>query len=158
MEGAVIDLDLRRHEQELRQTWQARALAGTQGPLNSLIASVLAHNFDDAMLTLMAVVYPGFDGTPPPLYFTTAGRIDKAGQIIADVADSRIGIVRKRVKVFKNERHMRDVFRKLADEMKLNDADRLQLFIAARKWVVADERLDPTMDPMDPDAKRLIAH
>jgi len=153
---AATDLDFKRHADELCQTWQVRALAGSRGLLNALITSVLAHNFEDAMPTLLRIVYPGFDGSPPPAYFTTAGRIAKSGQIVADMADSRTGFVSKRVKIFDSEVHMRDVFRKLADQMKLNDSDRLQMFIAARKWVVADERLDPTMNPMDPDAKRLV--
>ena len=27
-----------------------------------------------------------------------------------------------------------------------------------RRWIVCDFRLDPTMDPADPDAKRLVAN
>jgi hypothetical protein len=50
---------------------------------------------------------------------------------------------------------MRDAFRRLADRLKLNDADRIELFKCVQRWVVADRRLDPTFDPKDPDAKRL---
>lgn len=158
MADEVIDLSFKWHADELRQSWQGRALVGTKGLLNALITSVLAHNFEEAMPVLLRVVYPGFDGTAPPMYFTSAGRVDKAGQVIADLADSRTGIVNRRVKVFDSEIHMRDVFRRLADLMKLGDADRIQMFVAARKWIVADERLDPTMNPMDPDAKRLTVN
>jgi hypothetical protein len=30
------------------------------------------------------------------------------------------------------------------------------MFAAVKRWVVADRRLDPNMDPQDPDAKRLV--
>jgi hypothetical protein len=50
---------------------------------------------------------------------------------------------------------MRDAFRRLADHVKLNDPERIELFKYAQRWVVADRRLDPTLDPQDPDARRL---
>ena len=34
--------------------------------------------------------------------------------------------------------------------------DRIEMFTALRNWIVADFRLDPTMDPSDPDARRLV--
>jgi hypothetical protein len=57
--------------------------------------------------------------------------------------------------LYRNEVALRNDFRQLADRLKLNDADRIELFAAVKNWVVADRRLDPTMDPKDPDAKRL---
>jgi hypothetical protein len=61
-------------------------------------------------------------------------------------------------RIFRDETQMRDKLRRLADELKLNDDDREQLFIAARKWCACDRRLDPGMDPKDPDAKRLTVN
>ena len=57
-----------------------------------------------------------------------------------------------------SELALRNDFRRLADKIKLSDADRVELFAAVKNWVVADRRLDPTMDPKDPDAKRLVLH
>jgi hypothetical protein len=48
--------------------------------------------------------------------------------------------------------------RRLADRLKLSDQERLEFFTCVKRWLVADLRLDPTMDPMDPDAKHLTVH
>jgi hypothetical protein len=153
----IEDLDVRRHAQDLRQTWQARALAGTTGQLNAVIQSVLAHNFDDAMPALMAVVYPGFvpgHAQIKDMIYCSAAKVDKAGRIVAD-ATTRYGRKEPDSVVFTSEIQMQGVFRRLADMMRLSDADRVEMFKCVQRWVVADRRLDPTMDPQDPDAKRL---
>jgi hypothetical protein len=142
---------------DLRATWQARALAGTTGKLNAVVMSVLAHNYDEQMPVLMAIVYPGFVPGRAELndaIYCSAARIDKAGRVVADMVN-RYGVKTKNSEVFSNEIQMRGVFRKLADMMKLSDRDRIEMFHAAQNWVVADRRLDPTMNPKDPDAKRL---
>jgi hypothetical protein len=144
---------------DLRGTWQARVLAGTRDDLQAIVMSILAHNYDEQMPVLMAVVFPGFAAgrTPAPdALFCSAARIDKAGRVVADM--DRYGIKRKDSVVFESEIHMRGVFRKLADMMKLSDRDRIEMFHAVQNWVVADRRLDPAMDPKDPDAKRLVLH
>lgn len=144
----------------LRSIWQARALAGTEGKLNAVIMSILAHNYDEHMPVLMAVVYPDFVPGRAEMkhaIYCSAARIDKAGRVVADMIN-RYGVKTKDSVVFESEIQMRGVLRRLADMMKLSDADRLELFKAATNWVVADRRLDPTMDPKDPDAKRLVAH
>jgi hypothetical protein len=51
---------------------------------------------------------------------------------------------------------MQNDFRRLADRLKLSDADRIEMFKCVQRWVVADRRLDPSFDPRDPDAKRLV--
>jgi hypothetical protein len=153
--AALIDLSPNRHADELRASWQARAMANTDGYLNCVIKSVLAHNFDDAMPVLLTLVY-GTAGLRLP-GFVSIAKINKDGQIVADWA-TRSGEIEKNKVVFKSEEQMRGVFRKLADLMKLDDDDRVQMFIAVRKWCAADHRLDPTMDPNDPDAKRLTVH
>lgn len=143
---------------DLRATWQARALLGTQGKLNAVILSVLAHNYDEHMPALLAIVWPGFIPGKSPLdraIYCSAARVDKAGRIVADMV-SRHGTKTKNSVVFDSEIQMRGVFRKLADMMKLPDRDRVDMFTAAQNWVVADRRLDPAMDPKDPDAKRLV--
>jgi hypothetical protein len=120
------------------------------------VLSVLAHNFDDAMLTLLNVLFPGFYSIRAP-FLCSAARILKSGQIVADVvtADGRIV---KWAKLFESEKAMEAQFRRLADRLKLNDEDRRGLFVAVKRWVVCDYRIDPNMNPMDPDAKRLVVH
>lgn len=149
----AIDLDHKRHADELRETWQAKALSYTRDrPLGMVVMSVLADNFDEAMPVLMRVVFPGFQGIRPPA-LTSSGRIDKAGRVIAQgiSADGEKAVVA----LFDSTRHMERVFRNLADKLKLSDGDRRGLFAAVGNWLVADMRIDPTMDPKDPDARRL---
>jgi putative ubiquitin-RnfH superfamily antitoxin RatB of RatAB toxin-antitoxin module len=145
---------------DLRGTWQARALASTKDNLNAVVLSVLAHNYDEQMPVLLALVWPDFIPGRTRLdraIYCSAARIDKAGRVVADMV-TRSGLKEKDSVVFTSEIQMRGVFRRLADMMKLSDRDRIEMFHAVQNWVVADRRLDPAMDPKDPDAKRLVFH
>lgn len=117
--------------------------------------SVLAHTLDEALPTLCKVCFPDFDGKLQAPHYTSAGRIDRTGAIVADKIDTQ-GRIQKDVMVFASEIHMRDAFRRFADHLKLPDADRIEFFKYAQRWVVADRRLDPNMDPRDPDARRFV--
>jgi len=138
---------------DLRASWQAKVLEGAKGQLGAVVLSVLAHTYDEAMPTLLRVVFPGFTSITAPFY-CTAAKVSKTGIIVADLVD-RDGKIHKDSAVFASEMEMRDQFRRLADRLKLSDPDRIELFKCAQRWVVADRRLDPTFDPRDPDAKRL---
>jgi hypothetical protein len=139
---------------DLRASWQAKVLEGTKGPARMVVMSVLAHTYDEAVFTLCAAVFPDFDGSLRPPFLTTAAKIDKEGRIVADMVDER-GVIHKDTVLFPTEMSLRDSFRTLADRLKLNDVDRIELLKCAQRWVVADRRLDPTFDPKDPDARRL---
>jgi hypothetical protein len=139
---------------DIRDTWQARVLARSRGIDRMVMLSVLAHNYEEALLTLCAVIFPDFDRRLPAPYLESCGRIAKNGGIVAKVRQ-RNGTI-KEMQIYRDELTMRDAFRFIADVVKLSDDDRLEMFIALQKWVVADRRLDPTMDPKDPDAKRLV--
>ena len=141
---------------DIRDSWQARVLARSTGTDRMVVLSVLAHNYEEALLALCAVIFPDFDRFLPAPYLISAGRIDKGGRVVAKVM-GRDGITREQ-SLYRNEIQLRDAFRQLADIVKLSDADRIEMFAAVKNWVVADRRLDPTMDPKDPDAKRLILH
>lgn len=154
------DLKFAREHQALREMWQVRALAGTSGKLGAAVMSVLAHNYPDHIPTLMMVAFPEFVPGRAEIkhaIYCSAARVDKAGRIVADEV-SRYGTKTKNSVVFDSEIQMRGVFRRLADMMKLSDPDRIEMFHAVQNWVVADRRLDPAMDPKDPDAKRLVVH
>ncbi len=141
---------------DLRASWQARVLAACGGHDGQVVLSVLAHNYDEAMPALLRVVFPGFTSIVAPFY-CTAAKVAKSGHVVADVV-TKGGEVVKDVKVFDSEGHMQDTFRRIADRLKLNDQDRVELFKCVQRWVVADRRLDPNFDPKDPDAKRLVLH
>jgi hypothetical protein len=139
---------------DLRASWQARVLLAAKGQLAAATLSVLAHNFDEAMPVLLRVVFPGFTSIGTPFY-CTAAKVDKTGAVVADCV-TRDGQIVKDAVVFRNELEMQSQFRGLADRLKLDDSDRIELFKCVQRWVVADRRLDPTFDPKDPDAKRLV--
>jgi hypothetical protein len=138
---------------DIKDTWQARCLVGARQWQKIIVLSILAHNFDDAMPALLATIYPGFRSITTP-FLTTAARISKTGAIVADV--KTYGGFIKDMVLYRSEVSLRNDFRRLADQLKLCDEDRVELFAAVQRWVVADRRLDPTMDPKDPDAKHLV--
>ena len=150
----ALDLELFRAVRELKAAWQCRVLAGSRGHSRSIVASILAHNFDGAILTIMQTTFPGFERQQPP-FLCSAGRIDKQGYVIADVWEASDRISRNQV-IYVNDIAYRDAMRKVADKAKLTDQERLEFFTCVKRWLVADLRLDPTMDPTDPDAKRLV--
>jgi hypothetical protein len=139
---------------DICDTWQARLLTEARGLTRAVVLSVLAHNFDDAMPALLETVFPGFRSITAP-FLCSAGRVSKSGTIVANVV-MKDGRIVKDYTLYSNEIGLRDDFRKMADRLTLNDRDRVELFAAVKRWVVADRRLDPTMDPKDPDAKRLV--
>lgn len=154
MDAAIEPLSQTKHAQDLRQSWQGRVLAASTGKLGAVALSVLAHNYDDAMPVLLRVVFPGFTSIAAPFY-CTAGKVAKTGQVIADMV-TRDGQVIKNAEVFRDEKQMEGAFRRLADRLRLSDAERVELFACVKRWVVCDFRLDPNLDPQDPGAKRLV--
>ena len=143
---------------DLRATWQARLLLAAQakgeGVIGAVTLSVLAHNYDVAITdVLLPMLFPGFTGLEAGL--CSAGKVDKTGAIVADFKE-KTGVITKNYRLYRDEVALRDDFRRLADDLKLGDADRVEMFAAVKRWVVADRRLDPNMDPMDPEAKRLV--
>lgn len=151
---SVVDLSAAKHAQELRESWQGRALAATRTKaLGMVVLSVLAHNYDEAMHTLLLAVFPGFKSISAP-FLSTAGRIAKTGHVMADVVH-RNGTIEKNRAIFLDAADMQSHFRRLADELKLSDDDRREMFGAVQRWLVADYRIDPTMNPSDPEARRL---
>lgn len=143
--------------EELRGSWPGRALefARHMPQLRTALLSVLADNFDETMPFLLHAV-TGISSITAP-YYVSSPKIDKRGCIVADLIGTD-GWKYKNAVIFLNQWQMESTFRRLADKLKLADADRIDLFIAVRHWVKADQRLDPTMDRRDPDAKRLVVH
>lgn len=143
----MIDrLIFNRHHDELRQYWQARLLLHLHEKgdrqLAAVTLSIIAHAYPfDAVVTLMKVCFPGFENIRPPFY-SSAGKIMKGGEIAADLRRADGSTVRHAL-VFKDKRAYEAAFRTLADELGLADTDRVAMFEAVKKWLVADFRLDP---------------
>jgi hypothetical protein len=142
---------------DLRESWQVKMLLATENLERAVVLSILAHNYDEQMPYVLTVAFNWYMGpsTEMPLpCLTSAARIAKTGAVVADVM-GRDGVKHREKPLFKSEIHLRDAFRKIADQLKLPDDDRVEMFRCVQRWVVADRRLDPNFDPRDPDAKRL---
>lgn len=159
-------IDLKTGAEELRSSWQGLILLLTlyvdagdiirpKGRMGMCVLSLLAHNFDDAMPALLRARFGTANvGTP---FLTSIARVDKTGRIIANMID-RDGYRVLRQPLFRSLQSMQNSFRELADTLALSDDERIALFDAVRKWCPCDERLDPNMDRLDPDAKRLTVN
>lgn len=142
---------------ELRESWQGRALyfARENIQLKTALMSLLADNYDDTMPFLLDAVFGDWHIVAP--FYCSNPKINKAGCIVADLIMPD-GFRYKSAVIFLSEAQMQATLRKLADRLKLDDAERIDIFIAAHHWVKADMRLDPAFDRRDPDAKRLVLH
>lgn len=140
---------------ELRESWQGRALffALKNPQLKTCLLSLLADNYDDTMPFLLHAVYGSAEVRAP--FYCSNPKINKRGCIVADLIMPD-GFKYKNSVVFLTELQMEIQFRRLADRLKLDDAERIDLFVCIRHWVKSDQRLDPAFDRRDPDAKRLV--
>lgn len=141
---------------DLPGSWQVRALRAAEGRTAVVLESVLANTYERALLVMIEVAFPWRHEPGLPCICSTV-KIDKTGAIVGDVID-KLHRVHRDVSIYVSEGEMQSDFRRLADRMKLNDADRVEMFKCVQRWVVADRRLDPNFDPKDPDAKRLTVH
>ncbi len=160
--STLVHVDFKRHAEDLRRTWQSVALYASLYPgefapprdkLGMSMLSILAHNYDEAMPALLRIVFPGFRSIGAP-FLCSAARIAKTGHVMADMI-SKDGQRVKNQALFRSTKGMEREFRGFADRLELADDERIEMFEAIKRWVVADYRLDPHMDPADPDAKRL---
>jgi len=90
-------------------------------------------------------------------FICSTAKVSKRGRVIAKCVLHDYGVPQWKV-IFADVGDYVYELRKLADTVKLTDSERKEFFNAARKWLPADMRLDPTMNPADPDAKRLRVH
>ncbi len=144
--------------EELRASWQGRVLLFADLvsiQLKAALLSLLADSYEDALPFLLSAVFGDWHIEPP--FYCSNPKINKRGCIVADLLMPD-GVLLKGAAIFSGSQQMQDIFRRLADRMKLSDADRLELFSCVHRWVKADLRLDPAFDRRDPDARRLTLH
>lgn len=142
---------------DLPGSWQVRALREAKGQTITALESVLEHTYEHILLIMIEAAFPfrarPIEPTLPCVASTV--KVDKTGAIVGDIIDKEHRVT-KDVVIYRSEIEMQNDFRRLADRMKLSDADRIEMFKCVQRWVVADRRLDPSFDPQDPDAKRLV--
>jgi hypothetical protein len=135
----VTPFNYNRRAEEIRQTWQARALSHTAGKLAAVVMIILFHNYAEAMPVLLRVVYPGFTDITKP-FFCSGATILKNGKIVCALVN-RAGERVIKV-VYGDEYELQADFRNLAELLKLSDAERVEMTEAVRNWVVADHRIN----------------
>jgi hypothetical protein len=133
-----MSLLVNKHADEIREMWQSKALAASTGKLRKVITVALAKEYPGALVTLMKVTFPGFVDLDRPMFVSYA-TIAPSGRVICDMVD-RDGSKRK-VSVYLNEDAFIYEMRKLADGLKLSDAERTEMFTVLQKWVTSDKRV-----------------
>lgn len=147
----------------VRDTWKARVLCSARGGMAIVVPSILAHVSSELqMINLMVACDPPcWDSSRMSLrtpFLCSVAKVNKNGQIVADAIMREVpdGPMRQRNAVlFNRVTDFRDALCRLADDAMLSEDQRVKFFSAAVKWLAADMRQDPTLDPRDPDAKRL---
>jgi len=125
---------------ELRDSWQSRALAGSNDLMWRVVLSVLAFNFPDALLVLLKITYPSFAGLKRPLILGGA-TVARDGKVMAQVMKD--GATEPEWEpIFYSQEQLGYEFRKLADRLKFDDVQRIEMISAVQAWIVADLRID----------------
>lgn len=121
---------------EIADGWQCKALRASKAKLRQVVIVALAKEYPDALITLLKVAFPGFVDISRPM-FTGYAHIDLGGNIVCDMLDTDGSIVAAQIGT---EESFIYAIRKLADEMKLDDKDRSEMFVVLQKWVASDKR------------------
>lgn len=127
--------------EELRQSWQGRLLTQTGGQVAAVVLSMIAHSWPDDFEWLLRACFPGYRALARPMY-VSCGKIAPSGRIVADLLPKE-GPKLWKTHVFASEAEMQGCFRQLADILKLNDKDRIEMFKMVKRWLVADWRVMP---------------
>jgi hypothetical protein len=105
-------------------TWQFKAVIacrGNQTLLGTILLQIIGRNAKN----------------PPQI--TTTASVDEKGLVWAGIR-TRSG--REGLSVLGTIQDIRDEFRRLADHLKLDDGERIEMFEELRKWVAVDMRAD----------------
>lgn len=133
-----MSLIVSKHADAIRETWQSRALRASDGKLRRVVICALAKEYPAALVTLLRATFPGFVDLSRPI-FTSYGSVMLDGSIVCDVVD-RDGS-KKQARIYDNESRFIYDMRKLADGLKLDDRDRIEMFTVLQKWVASDKRV-----------------
>jgi hypothetical protein len=139
MTDNVIPIGIHDHAQKLRDTWQARVLAESDGLTRAVVLIVLFHAYTKVIKTLLRVVFPGMRDIPTP-YFSSGATILLNGKVACDLSYGG-GITVPKI-IYESTDELNRAMRDLADRLKLTDPERLEFTAAIQKWVVADQRVD----------------
>lgn len=128
-------------KEEIRATWQSRALAGAQQfdhKLGKVLLVVLADEYAGIIAPLLHATFNGFTDITRP-FLSGYATITQTGAMLCDLVRTD-GSVRKE-KIYDSDDDFISDMRNLADKLKLDDADRIDFFRVLRRWVTADLRV-----------------
>lgn len=138
-------LDPQRHAQDLRDSWQGRVLAETQGRLFKMMLAVLIHSYFPAMQVLLRVVFPkapltkkGWPEISLPIFAGTA-TIMPDGSVCCDAIMKDRSKVKKHL-VYINDQRLTKEAVDLAERLKFSERECAEMMEAIRRWVVRDMR------------------
>lgn len=123
--------------EEIRLMWQARALLGSKDKIQRVLLVAIAKEYPEAFKTMLRAI--GIRDINRPFLCSYAW-IVPSGHIVCEMIDD-VGRKRK-IAVYDNENAFIYDMRKLADDLKLDDKDRTEMFTVLQKWVTRDERVN----------------
>jgi hypothetical protein len=126
-----------KHEQELRDMWQCRALMHAKGTLQAVITICLAQEWPTALPVLLRVAFPGFTDLKRP-FLCGYAQIWNNGAL---VCEAMFDDGKRAIKVYDRADQLNWELRILADKLKLGDRDRSDLFRVVGRWIVRDRRV-----------------
>lgn len=135
----MSDALLRMPAAQLRETWQCRVLQHAKDRAFYVMLAALCAEYHVGVKILLSAAHPGFSDIKPPLLAGYA-TIAPDGSIWCYLIDEERNL--KAVGVYQNEHKLAYEMRKLADKLKLNDRERLDMFTVVEKWIVQDQRID----------------
>lgn len=122
--------------EEIRLMWQARALLSSKDKMQRVLLVAIAKEYPAAFKTLLRAI--GITDINRP-FLCSYATIAPSGRIVCDMIE-KSGIKRT-VAVYQNENEFIYDMRKLADEIKLDDKDRTEMFTVLQKWITKDQRV-----------------
>jgi len=131
---------LNKHAEEIRQTWQSRALAAAEGKLACVLLVALSFEYAGAMPVLLRVTFPGFTDIVRP-FLSGYATIVPSGKVACNMVD-KDGVI-KVVAVYASKDQFVGEMRRLADKLKFTDSEREEFFGVLSRWIVKDMRVGP---------------
>ena len=133
-----MSLLAKKHADEIRAMWQSRALTASSGKLRRVLITALAKEYPGALVTLMKVTFPGFVDFSRPMFLSYA-HVALDGSVMCEMIDRDDN--RRPIRVYASEDRFIYDMRKLADGLKLDDKDRIEMFGVLQRWVASDRRV-----------------
>ena len=132
--------------EELAAMWQLRAMAWTlknSPKLFAILMRIMANEYTGVTHNTWQVILRGMTGSPElPGHIVLQGyaRIEESGRVTT-MATTRAGDF-FRMAIYRTKYEYVSDMRRLADKLKLSDADRTAMFDVLKSWIPEDRTID----------------